>query len=97
MVVFGFDLPEVRCNGLLGFSIHRVDRTENEAAYLTGMKCFDDTDPGFPPGAQYSTRDHPVQSFQWSDYSAKPGHEYTYTVTAKRGITDALEPIALTR
>jgi phosphatidylserine/phosphatidylglycerophosphate/cardiolipin synthase-like enzyme len=33
----------------------------------------------------YSTKDHPIQSFQWADYSAKPGHCYTYTITALKG------------
>jgi len=85
VVLFGFDLPEADCPGLLGFSVHRVDRTENEAYYLEGMKAFAATDPGFPPGSQYSTKDHPIQSFQWADYTAKPGHRYTYTITALKG------------
>ena len=90
VVILGFDLPEDRCDGLLGFAIHRVDRTEGEASHLTGMKCFEATDPGFLPGAHYSTRDHPIQSFQWADYSAKPGHEYTFTVSALTGTPENL-------
>ena len=85
VVLLGFDLPQADCNGLLGFSIHRVDHTDNEAYFLSGMKAFAETDPGFPPGSLYSTKDHPIQSFQWADYSAKPGHNYTYTVTSKKG------------
>jgi len=85
VVMFGFDLPEAECSGLLGFSIHRVDPAENEAGYLKAMKVFTETDPGFPTGSLYSTRDHPIQSFQWADYSAKPGHSYTYTITANKG------------
>lgn len=85
VVLLGFDMPEADCNGLLGFSIHRADHTENEAAYLQAMKTFTETDPGFPDGSYYTTRDHPIQSFQWADYSAKPGHSYTYTVTARKG------------
>ena len=85
VVLLGFDLPEADCDGLLGFSIHRSDETENEAGFLSGMKAFLETDPGFPPGSLYSTADHPVQSFQWADYTAKPGHDYTYTVTALKG------------
>lgn len=85
VVMLGFDLPQNSCVGLKGFSIHRVDHTENEATYLEGMKAFAETDPGFPAGAMYSTKDHPIQSFQWSDYSAKPGHKYTYTIAALKG------------
>lgn len=85
VVMLGLDLPEMDCDGLLGFSIHRVDHTENEAGFLKAMKTFTETDPGFPAGSLYSTRDHPIQSFQWADYTAKPGHQYSYTVTALKG------------
>ncbi|HYN00067.1 MAG TPA: phospholipase D-like domain-containing protein, partial [Aestuariivirgaceae bacterium] len=85
VVLLGFDMPQADCDGLLGFSIHRVDHTENEAGFLTGMKAFAETDPGLPAGSQYSTREHPIQSFQWADYTAKPGHDYTYTITALKG------------
>lgn len=85
VVLLGFNLPQDDCDGLLGFAIHRVDHTENEARFLKGMKAFAETDPGFPPGAQYSTKQHPIQSFQWADYAAKPGHHYTYTISALKG------------
>lgn len=96
VVLLGFNLPEDDCAGLMGFSIHRTDHTEGEAFFLEGMKAFAETDPGFPPGAQYSTKDHPIQSFQWSDYSAKPGHSYTYRITGLRGSPAALVPFAET-
>lgn len=94
VVMLGFDLPQADCAGLLGFSIHRADLTENEAYYLEAMKCFAETDPGFPAGSLYSTRDHPIQSFQWADYSAKPGHQYVYTVTALKGTPTNLTAFA---
>ena len=94
VVVLGWNLPEASCNGLLGFSIHRTDHTENESYYLEGMKAFAETDPGFPAGSLYSTRDHPIQSFQWADYSAKPNHRYTFTVTALKGSPGNLTPFA---
>ena len=94
VVLLGFNLPENLCQGLLGFSIHRQDHTENEAYYLSAMKAFKETDPGFPSGSLYSTKDHPIQSFQWADYSAKPGYTYTYTVTALKGSPSNLVPIA---
>ena len=92
VVLLGFDLAEADCEGLLGFSIHRTDHTENEAYYLSASKAFAETDPGFPAGSRYSTRDHPIQSFQWADYSAKPGHYYTYTITALKGTPAQLMP-----
>ena len=33
----------------------------------------------------YSTRQHPIQGFTWSDFSTKPDHDYTYEVFALRG------------
>ena len=96
VVTLGFDLPEADCEGLLGFSVHRQDHTENEAYYLSGMKAFEETDPGFAPGSLYSTREHPIQTFQWADYSAKPGHKYTYTVTALKGAPRDLQTFRTT-
>lgn len=84
VVTLGFDYPESKCTGLMGFSILRTD--ENGAAkYLEGMKCFADTDPGFPAGALYPSNKQPFQMFQWADYSAEPGKTYTYTVCALKG------------
>ncbi len=96
VVLLGFNLPEAECNGLLGFSIHRQDLTENEAYYLSASKCFTETDPGFSAGSSYSTRDHPIQSFQWADYSTKPGHDYIYTITARKGTPQYLTDFAST-
>jgi hypothetical protein len=39
-VFFGFDLTEDARPGCLGFALHRVDRTENEAYFLSGFKTF---------------------------------------------------------
>jgi hypothetical protein len=33
----------------------------------------------------YSSWDHPVQSFYWGDYSAKPAHQYEYRVVPRYG------------
>jgi hypothetical protein len=97
VVLLGFDLPENLCSGFLGFSIHRTDHTENEAYYMKGMKMFEKTNPGFPQGSLYSTQYHPWQSYQWADYSAKPDHSYTYTITALKGSPESLIPIAITK
>jgi len=93
VVTLGFDLPKAKCKGLLGFSILRKDKT-GVSKYLEGMKCFEETDPGFPPGAEYPTNKHPIQIFQWADYSAFPGETYMYTVTALKGTPTKLVPYA---
>lgn len=95
VVALGFHLPRDQCAGLLGFSIHRTDHQGKEAYWLKGSKTFEETDPGFPPaGAQYSTAEHPIQSFQWADYSAKPGRRYTYRILARKGTPRALTTYA---
>lgn len=91
VVLFGFNLDEADCAGLKGFSIHRRDPAENEAYFFEGQKAFEKTDPGLAPGSTHSTRAHPIQSFLWSDYTAKPGRSYTYTLTALKGEPDALQ------
>jgi phosphatidylserine/phosphatidylglycerophosphate/cardiolipin synthase-like enzyme len=80
VVVLGLDLSDAKRVGCLGFAIQREDHTEDEKYWMSGMKTFAATDPLLGPGGQVSSRDHPFQSFQWSDYSAKPDHDYTYTV-----------------
>ena len=94
VVMLGMDLDRADCRGLRGFAIHRTDHTENEAYWMEGLKTFAETDPGLPAGAKFSTRQHPIQGFTWSDYSAKPGHQYTYRVLALKGEPSALEPAA---
>jgi phosphatidylserine/phosphatidylglycerophosphate/cardiolipin synthase-like enzyme len=85
VVLLGLDLSEERREGCLGFAIQREDHSEDERAWLQGMKTFEATDPGLGPGGQASTHEHPIQGFQWADYSAKPGHDYTYTVVPMYG------------
>lgn len=94
VVLLGFDMDQQDCTGLLGFSVHRTSHDEDEAGYIKGMKCFAETDPGFEAGAQYSSNQQPIQSFQWADYSAKPGHRYTYRIIARKGTPGKLTKFA---
>lgn len=91
VVLLGMNLSKQSARRLLGFAIQREDHTEDERYWMSGMKTFEATDPGMAHGGQASSRQHPFQSFQWSDYSAKPGHEYTYRVVALRGTPTSLQ------
>ncbi|MFL6129216.1 MAG: hypothetical protein ACJ73E_09120 [Mycobacteriales bacterium] len=93
-VLLGWDLAAPA--GCLGFGIHRTDRTENEAYWLRGLKVFASVVPQPGPGMDFSLRDHPVQGFQWGDYTAKPEHDYRYRVVAWGGAPGALVPLAET-
>jgi hypothetical protein len=91
VVTLGWDITQESIKtGLLGFAVQRADHTENETHFMRGMKTFPNTSPQLPPGGTASSHDQPVQSFQWADYAAKPGHAYTYTITAMRGRPGAL-------
>ena len=96
VVGLGFNLSKSKCTGLLGFSIQRKDHETNDTRFIQGMKCFAETDPGFPPGASYSSEEHPIQSFQWADYTAYPGKTYTYVITALKGTPTNLQILAKT-
>jgi phosphatidylserine/phosphatidylglycerophosphate/cardiolipin synthase-like enzyme len=90
-VFLAFDVaPELRAD-LLGFSIYREDPRENERYWLSGFKTFRSVVPFPDPATKYSTRDHPLQTFQWGDYSAKPGYEYIYRVVPRFGTPKNLE------
>ncbi len=90
-VLLGMDLADPA--GCLGFAVHRVDHTDGECTWLRGMKTFASVVPDPPPGSDYSSREHPIQGFQWGDYSAKPGHDYTYSVSALGGLPGSLVPL----
>jgi hypothetical protein len=58
---------------------------------MSGTKVFESVEPHPASGARFSSLVHPFQTFQWSDYSAKPGYSYTYTVVAMYGDPTRLE------
>jgi phosphatidylserine/phosphatidylglycerophosphate/cardiolipin synthase-like enzyme len=91
VVTLGIDMDKKDTEHLLGFGIHRTDRTEHEAYWLDGQKRFRITDPGLPPGTGVPTNKHPIQSFLWADFTAKDNHNYVYKVVAIRGTPDAPE------
>lgn len=74
--------------GLLGFAIERTelrDGVEVERYFLRGIKRFKGKDDGVAPGTPLPTSEHPIQSFQWGDYTAKPKTTYLYRVVPTYG------------
>lgn len=55
------------------------------------MRTFKSVYPNPPEGALVSTREHPIQDFLWSDFTAKPDHEYVYEVVPVRGVPKNLK------
>jgi phosphatidylserine/phosphatidylglycerophosphate/cardiolipin synthase-like enzyme len=92
-IFFGFDLAAEARSGCLGFSVHRIDHSSvpPEQYWMSGFKTFRSVVPQPDPKIFYSTRDHPIQSFYWSDYTAKPGHDYTYRFVPRYGMPKNLQ------
>lgn len=73
---------------LLGFAIERTEMDNGlpvEQYWMKGIKRFKDKDKGLAPGTPVSTAEHPVQSFQWCDYTAMQGREYNFRIVPVYG------------
>jgi phosphatidylserine/phosphatidylglycerophosphate/cardiolipin synthase-like enzyme len=91
VVFFGLDLTKANRPGFRGFAFKRRDHVEGDTIWLQGLKTFEKTEPHPAAGERFSTLRHPIQGFQWADYSVKPGVHYTYTVVALYGDPAQLE------
>ena len=80
---FDYDVPPAQRADLLGFAIHRTDKTSDESWWLSGQIRFKGDAGDF--GEDVPTNRAPLQKFHWGDYTAKPGHEYVYRVHAVHG------------
>ncbi|MGD9397165.1 MAG: phospholipase D-like domain-containing protein [Candidatus Thorarchaeota archaeon] len=90
VVLIGINVEEEILDGLLGFAIRRIDHTEQEEYWLNGFKTFENVEPKPKPGELVSLRKHPLQSFRWGDYTAKPDHQYSYKIVALYGTPQRL-------
>jgi phosphatidylserine/phosphatidylglycerophosphate/cardiolipin synthase-like enzyme len=89
VVHLAFDTTSARRRGLLGFAVHREDRTEDGPGYwLFNERTFagHEGDRGSWP-----SNEAPLQRFRWGDYTTKPSHDYRYTVCAAYGKPGALD------
>jgi phosphatidylserine/phosphatidylglycerophosphate/cardiolipin synthase-like enzyme len=80
---------EDKRKGLLGFAIERAEFDDSgkevERYYLRASKRFKGKDRGVPAGVPVPTSEHPIQSFQWGDYSAQAGATYEYRIVPAYG------------
>jgi phosphatidylserine/phosphatidylglycerophosphate/cardiolipin synthase-like enzyme len=81
---FTHGLPDSASSDLLGFAVEREELDDTgtviERYMLRGTKRFQGKDEGMEPGMPVPTDEHPIQSFQWGDYTARPGATYRYRV-----------------
>lgn len=76
---------------LLGFAVERFDPKENERYFMPGFKVFKSVIPNPDENTRVSTFDHPIQSFSWDDFTAKPGYKYEYFFYPLRGTPKNLD------
>ena len=93
VVLLGLDANATARDGLLGFAVHRNDHTNKEQHWARGFRIFKANEGHAAPGvgSGVSTWTNPVQTFLWSDYTARPGHKYTYRVVPVYGSPTELE------
>ena len=91
VVFFGMNFPKNKTAKFLGFAMQRKDHQSGETIWMKGMKTFKETDPNDSIGSDFSSRQHPFQTFQWADYTVSPGMKYTYTIIALRGTATNLK------
>ncbi len=85
VVLLAMDANQEARKGLLGFAMHRTDKTEKEQYWLNSFRTFEALNPNPAPGTLVSTQDAPIQGFIWGDYTASPNHQYTYKVVPVYG------------
>ena len=85
VIFFGMNLNAAARKGFRGFAFKREDHKTGEITWLRGLKTFETIEPHPAPGENFSTLEHPIQSFQWADYSVHPGYCYTYTIQCMYG------------
>jgi phosphatidylserine/phosphatidylglycerophosphate/cardiolipin synthase-like enzyme len=84
-VSFAIDASGANVDGLLGFAVERIDRTENERYFVYGYKVFPSVIRRPDETTTVKTYDHPIQSFVWDDFTAKDDREYEYLFYPLRG------------
>ena len=89
VVLMALDIEPAGRDGFRGFAFQVSDGQQTR--WLQGTKYFESLVPHPAKGAKYSTLEHPIQSFLWSDYEAHPETEYEYTIVAMYGEIGTLE------
>ena len=90
-VSFAITATATARTGLLGFGVEREDPKENQRYWMPGFKVFPSIIPQPNKTTTVSTYDHPIQSFVWDDFTAKPDRSYTYHFHPFRGAPKNLD------
>jgi phosphatidylserine/phosphatidylglycerophosphate/cardiolipin synthase-like enzyme len=93
VIFFGLNLNQNYKKNFRGFAFKREDHSDGEIIWLRGLKTFEKTELHPAIGENFSTQKHPIQSFQWADYSVHPDTSYTYTIVCLYGAPADLKPL----
>lgn len=94
-ILMALNCPESRRKGFRGFAFYRQQRGSEQGKWLRSQKVFKSLvpDPRKLVGGHrqvFTTLEHPVQSFIWSDYTAEPGSTYSFRILPMYGKPGAL-------
>jgi len=84
-VSFAITATTTARTGLLGFGVEREDPKEHQRYWMPGFKVFPSIIPQPDKTTKVTTYNHPIQSFVWDDFTAKPERSYTYHFHPFRG------------
>jgi len=95
-VLMAMNCAEHRLKGLRGFGFLRKAAGETDGKWLRSLKVFRSVvpDPSQPVNGKrpvFTTEKHPVQSFLWSDYTARAQTRYEFTIVPMYGAPGALQ------
>ena len=98
-ISFAISAGKAGTKGLLGFAVERSDPEGKQDFYAFGFKVFPSLIPKPDDKTRVKTSRHPVQSFVWDDFTAKPDHKYEYVFHPLKGTPKKLdrtaEPVAI--
>ena len=78
--------------GLLGFAVERATRRRTSASHVRASRCSSRSSPSPTRTRRSAPGDHPVQSFVWDDFTAKPDRDYEYYFHPLRGQAEEPRP-----
>ena len=98
-ISFAISADKAGTKGLLGFAVERSDPDAEQDFYAFGFKVFPSLIPKPDDKTRVKTSRHPVQSFVWDDFTAKPDHKYEYVFHPLKGTPKKLDrsgqPVAI--
>src|SRR5215213_5736794 len=96
-ISFAISAGKAGTKGLLGFAVERSDPGGKQDFYAFGFKVFPSVIAKPDEKTRVKTSRHPMQSFVWDDFTAKPDHKYEYIFHPLKGTSKKLRTASSTR